>query len=186
MEQRKFEFLTYAIQHVENRIALMDQKASILMAIMGGFYVLIVSLLKDFVGLFQTGDTGILLKISAYIFLIIGLLITFIVVYYLLMTIRPRKGMIHKMELDRMPIQRPIFWFNNGATEINTYQPRMDQLDEVDMYENLKVAHFTGLQLVKRKYFYYRKSISWMNVLIVYNSVGVIGFLVVSMVGLFN
>ena len=81
MDNRKYEFLTFAIEHVEKRIALMDQKASILMAIMGGFYVLIVSLLKDFVGIFQLDHTHVWVNASAYLFLIIGLLITFRVVY---------------------------------------------------------------------------------------------------------
>lgn len=182
MSYERIEFLRFAIEHVEKRIALMDQKASILMAIMGGFYVLIVALLKDFVGLFNSG-TVLWLNVLLYLFLIIGLILTFIVVYLLLMTIRPRKGIFQKdMQLERMKIKNPIFWFSGGVTNLDYYESTINHLQDQDIYENLKMQHYTSLQLVERKYYYYRQSINFMNKLIIYNSTGVVLFLMYSLI----
>ncbi|MCA1031379.1 hypothetical protein LCL95_10110 [Bacillus timonensis] len=177
MSNEKIEFTRGALEHAEKRIELMDQKASILMAIQAGFYVFIVTVIKDFLG----GISGITklskwVGIGTYAFLIISLFFTFIVIFYLLRTIRPRKSVLkNKAPVRSTPASNYIYWFDKNVSNTNQleYNKRFDALTEEDMIENLKRAHLASLQLVELKYIFYRKAMKWMDYLILWNMIGV-------------
>lgn len=177
---KKIEFIKSSVEHVEKRIEVMDQKASILMAIQAGYFVLISTILKDFVGIFDVSkDTPLLVGIFYYLFLFIGFLFSFYIVYYLIMTIRPGEGIIQNRMTEevtgKIPVSNYIFWFKNKGKYLtdDEYLNIVESLTEDDILDNYKKTHFTGLQLLSKKYAFYRKAIKAMNYFIVLNVIGV-------------
>lgn len=176
----KIEFIKGALEHVESRIAIMDQKASILMAIQAGFFVLITTVIKDYVGIFNNiKKTPLFIGYVSYGTLLIGLILSFFVVYYLILTIRPGKGLITNTITDevtgKVPVINYLFWFKNKGEYLTDekYLHMLDNLTKEDILNNYKKSHFTGLQLLSKKYHFYRKAIKGMNLFILLNFLGV-------------
>ncbi|WP_456277490.1 hypothetical protein [Bacillus sp. AK128] len=177
---KKIEFIRSSVEHVEKRIEVMDQKASILMAIQAGYFILITTLLKDFVGIFNvTQQTSLLIGIFSYAFLFASFLFSFYIVYYLIMTIRPGEGIIQNKITEevtgKIPVANYIFWFKNKGKYLTDeeYLHIVDNLSDQDVLDNYKKTHFTGLQLLSKKYAFYRQAIKAMNYFIILNVIGV-------------
>jgi len=183
--EQKVDFLRSALEHAEKRIEILDQKASILMAIQGGFLVLILTLFKDYFGGYKNLISGgEEFKIIANIFVIISLVLTFYVIILLILTIRPKvKFLSSNMPYAPIKADNYIFWFNKNSFNLRThrYEEAVSQLTEEDIIDNYKKAHLTSLRLVERKYKFYRKAIDGMNYLLIWNVLGTIGLLIYTM-----
>lgn len=182
---QKVEFIKSALEHAERRIGILDQKASILMAIQGGFLVLVLALFKDYLGnYFQLFEETKQLQIISNLFVFISLSLTFYVIILLVLTIRPKlKFFSRSMPYAPIEANNYIFWFdrNRGNLVTHTYEDAFNQLSEEDILNNYKKAHLTSLRLVERKYKFYRKAIDGMNYLIIWNVSGILFLLVFTM-----
>ena len=86
MEQAaKSDLLRFAISFIENRIQLVDNKASILLAIQAGFFGIMTWTIEK---LFLSHGT---LLIPSYILMIVTAVFAVVIIGFLLQTIRPSR-----------------------------------------------------------------------------------------------
>lgn len=170
LDNQRVKFLKDALSYLEARINLVDNKASILIAIQGGIFALITYVTKEF---FWTATPSTINCVS-YIILAIDFLIMILTILLLVQTIRPGKWFFGlEVPLDKMKIEGYVMWFDNGFPQTaDDYERRIDSLDLKRILANYKKAHHTTLQLVKKKYGYYRWATFGMKVMIVYSAIG--------------
>ncbi|MDG4866439.1 hypothetical protein P8631_00225 [Guyparkeria sp. 1SP6A2] len=175
----KAEFLKTALEYSEKRIEVIDQKASILMAIQAGYFVLVSTVAKGVLGGDSSFDESAVAMALFYFFLIVSFSLAFFVVYFLIMTIRP--GRSKKIDLEGS-LSCPggyVLWFKDNGKSLTSkdYSLSVDQLSHDGMVENLKMAHFSSLSLLKKKYYYYRFSTLGMRWFVGLNAFYLVGFL---------
>jgi hypothetical protein len=193
----KIEFLKTALDYAEKRINAMDQKASILMAITGGLYLLFVSIAKDIIGgIDQLLKYKNLVSYASLFFISVSLLIMVSVIFHLIQTIRPEKGLLkyfirslvprseHKRK-SRINInthrndENYIMWFKEGFNiKKENYTKIVESLNYQDIILNLEKAHLSSLQLLEKKYYYYRPAVSGIILSLIWNTISILLFLV--------
>ncbi|QSS99712.1 hypothetical protein IMZ31_16860 [Pontibacillus sp. ALD_SL1] len=141
--EKRIEFIKSALEHAERRIEILDQKASILIAIQGGFLVLILALFKDYFGgyvqLFEQAERY---RILSNLFVLISLCLTFYVMILLILTIRPKlKFFSSSMPYAPIDASRYIFWFDKRAGNLVThvYEDAVDGMNYLIIWNVLGV-----------------------------------------------
>jgi hypothetical protein len=171
-ETEIIDFLKYGITYLENRIAVVDNKASILIAVQGVFFAVFTYLIKElFLAMHQA-----IINLVSYVVLGGAFVIFILVVLALLQTIRPsRKIFGLGVPFDDMEIENYIMWFGDGfPTTSDNYSKGVGALALPSIRRNCEKVHFITLQLVRRKY----KVCGWaavgMKVLVSWCTVGII------------
>ena len=172
-DENKVDFLKYNISYLENRIRFIDNKASLLIAIQGGFLGLLMVVFKQ---IFPKCHTS---NIEPIGYMVVGgaFLIIVITIFTLVMTIRPTKCPF-SLEIDLLPegeVTNHVMWFNDKdgfPNSVEDYNKRIDSLKALDFLDNYKRTHFILLQLIRKKYRYYRWCILLIKIVVVWSAVG--------------
>ena len=164
------KFLKDALSYLEDRIKLVDNKASILIAIQGGLFALVAWVTKE---VFWT-KTPSIINCASYIFIAIDFIIMILTILLLVQTIRPGKWFFGlEVPIDKRQEKGYVMWFEDGfPRSMEDYRERIDSLDQGRIRANYEKAHYTTLQLVRRKYSCYRWAVVGMKVMIVFSMIG--------------
>ena len=165
------DFLKTSIVYLENRIAIVDNKASILIAFQGVFFGLLVYIIKDV--FLTTHQSNI--NTTSYIVLGGAFVVFILTVLLLLETIRPTKMIIRlRVPFVDMEIKDYVMWFGDKfPTTPDNYNNKIDTLNILKIKENYKKVHFITLQLVKNKYMFYGWAVIGMKLLVLWSAIGI-------------
>lgn len=165
------DFLKTSIAYLENRIAIVDNKASILITFQGVFFGLLVYIIKDV--FLTTHQSNI--NTASYIVLGGAFVVFILTVLLLLQTIRPTKMIIGlRVPFVDMEIKDYVMWFGDEfPTTPDNYNNKIDTLNELKIKENYKKVHFIILQLVKNKYMFYGWAVRGMKLLVLWSAIGI-------------
>ena len=167
------DFLKDAVTYLENRIAIVDNKASVLIAVQGVFFALLTYIIKQ---VFLTTNQSSINEVSYAVFS--GAFIIFIpTVVLLLQTIRPSKMIIgFGVPINKMELENYIMWFDGDKfpTTSDNYLKKINALDLTKIKENYENLHFITLQMVRRKYYFYRWAVVGMKLLVLWSALGII------------
>jgi len=156
MEQAaKSDLLRFAISFIENRIQIVDNKASILLAIQAGFFGIMTWTVEK---LFLSH--GILL-IPSYILVIVTAVFAVIIIGFLLQTIRPsRRYLCLYASLVELDGKKGIIWGRSKAIlDDKEFLQRVSELSDDEIELEYKSTLFAVQQLVDRKYASYRREV---------------------------
>lgn len=172
MDDKRIDFLKDSIAHLENRISIVDNKASILFAVVG---VLLGSLTYAVKEIFLVDS---IYQIKSYGYIVLGgayLLFT-IVALLLIQTIRPAKRFFSlKVLTQKMNVGNYVMWFDGEFPFTpENYLERIQQLDDEAIKKNYYKQHFVSLQLVRNKYIPYTWATIGMKLLIIWSFVGIL------------
>ena len=175
-DNQVIDFLKYAIDYLENRIAIVDNKASILIAVLGVFFALLTYIIKEiFLTTYQSN-----INVVGYIVLGGAFIIFILSVLLLLQTIRPSK-MIFGLDIPikKMKVENYIMWFYDDEydefpTTSDNYRDKINALDLSKIKENYEKVHFITLQLVRNKYRFYRWAAVGMKLLVLWSAICII------------
>ena len=158
----EIEFLKYTITHLEKRIALIDNKASILIAVLGFVSASVFYIIKE------------ITWVNTNIFFVIYFVCLAVVLLFLLQTIRPTKQFLgryvkpllcKKEDKDKADVKY-VMWPEKEKEDVfpkdfDDYRNRIDYIknNPAQIQKNYEWAHFILLRLVERKYKFYRKAI---------------------------
>ena len=165
------DFLKTSIVYLENRIAIVDNKASILITFQGVFFGLLVYIIKDV--FLTTHQSNI--NTASYIVLGGAFVVFILTVLLLLETIRPTKMIIRlRVPFVDMEIKDYVMWFGDKfPTTPDNYNNKIDTLNILKIKENYKKVHFITLQLVKNKYMFYGWAVIGMKLLVLWSAIGI-------------
>jgi hypothetical protein len=166
----RLDFLKYAITYSENRIALLDRKASILIAIQAALFASFTFAAKCI----ATGEQSANSRTVTQILLLAFVALTAATIILLILTIRPTKCLF-ALKVDVEPLlekEKRVMWFaDDFPLPKENYQTRIGSPDIQGNYEHV---HFVALQLLKRKYRYYSVAILLMKVATFVAALGVL------------
>jgi len=165
------EFLKYAIEHLEGRIALLDNKASINIAGQGVF----VGVLAYILGSSLVGHVGPILRTTMWI-VAAGILITVIpTIALLLRTIRPTKRFLGlRADLDHLGCKIHLMWPVGGEIPPqNEFKRAFDDGNDQIFRENYLDTLYCLLQLIKRKYHRYRYAALFGKIFVLWSGLGI-------------
>ena len=155
------------ITYLENRISLLDNKASILLAIQTLFIGVIYYIAKDY-SLPQLQHN---LYLYFYSFLYLSTIIFIRSIYLLLQTIRPTKRLSAKVDTEN--ISESLMWFKkNDQIDFEEFKGRIKQNDKDSFLNSLIVTQYKCIQLNKLKYNYYRKAMRLIRIYLLLNFIG--------------
>jgi len=160
------DFLKDGVSHLENRINLLDNKASIFIAIQTGLIAFFTYIIKE---IFLIDNTS-KLNLFSHIALGVALIIFSMIVLLLINVIRP-KGFSFNLGYDfkKFEVDNYIFWFNKKfPNSPEAYKEMINTLDLSKIRENYEKAHFTDLELIRNKYVFYRMAVFGMKLLILW------------------
>ncbi|MBN1761652.1 MAG: hypothetical protein JW878_01050 [Methanomicrobia archaeon] len=173
-DKQVIEFLKYAISYLENRISMVDRKASILIAGLGVFFTLLTYMIQ---GEFFTLESSDINK-SIHIWLGIAFVFFIIDVLLLLQTIRPTKWFFclelpiidrYKNNENYVMLHRKYF-----PAELDDYTNKINKFDLSIIKENYEKTHYITLQLVRMKYKFYNPAVLLTKLLVLWVAIGII------------
>lgn len=171
VEEQVKGFLKDAVTYLENRINLVDNKASILIAAQGVFFGLLTYIVKE---VFWTKNPS---SINAVSYVVLGgaFVIFIVTVLLLLQTIRPTKKFFGlRVPFTRMEIENYVMWPDDEfPTTPEDYENKVNKLDSLKIKENYEKVHFITLQLVRNKYRVYGWAVVGIKLLVLWTAVGV-------------
>ena len=174
------DFLKYALNYLETRVNLLDNKASIFIAIQGALFTMIAYIAKD---IFLT-ELPSIINTVCYTFIVLEFLLVTVTILLLIQVVRPSKIFGSRCSLKRIQMEAYVMWPLDGfpKSEAN-YREEVESLDQSKIKENYEDAHFNALQLIRRKYKYYRWAIISMKLMILF---GFIGFVILGLLKFIN
>ena len=166
----RIDFLKYAIDYIEKRISLVDNKASCLIAIQGGFFALVIYGMGK---MFPEG-CGFWSRFLSDLNIAVGFGITALTTLLLLGTLRPTIWLLgFWVEPETLGVEHPFLWptktFPKSGKE---YERAATELDLEKIEKNCRSRHYVCLQLLRRKYSYYRWAIMLIKILVLWSIVG--------------
>ncbi len=171
----RIDFLKYAIDYVEKRISLVDNKASCLIAIQGGFFALVTYGM----GKILPEGSGCWLQFVSDLNIAVGFGIMALTTLLLVGTLRPTRWLLgFWVKPDELGIEQPFLWpskeFPQSGKE---YEEAASELDLEKIEKNCRNRQYVCLQLLRKKYRYYRWAIMLIKILVLWSVVGlVMGF----------
>ena len=165
------DFLKDAVTYLENRIAIVDNKASILIAVQGVFFALLTYIIKEvFLTTYQSS-----INVVSYVVLGGAFVIFILTVLLLLQTIRPSKMVFGlRVPFENMEVENYVMWFDDKfPTTPDNYSNKINTLDLSRIKENYEKVHFITLQLVRNKYGFYRWAAVGMKLLVLWSAIGI-------------
>jgi len=180
----KEEFLKYAISYLERRISLIDNKAGLLIAIQGGFFVLVMFGVKE---LFSKGNQ-LDIPLIGYIAMLIGFLSVVVTIILLIMTIKPTKCLFSlKVDVHKTGFKNYLMWPRDGFPEsADAYRDRLEVIKSgglLEVEKNYEEVHFITLQLIRHKYKYYDLAILFMKIAIIWNALVLVVAIFLKIIG---
>ena len=175
------DFLKYGIGYSENRISIVDNKASILIAVQTLLFGLFVFIIKE---VFWPIDHP-LIKTWSYIILSIAFIIYVITVILLLLAIRPSekyfwgKILLNGREED---VDNYVMWLNDNNKKLReweNYKDKIKNFTQKEIKDNYEKTHHVSLQLAYAKYKFYPKAATGMKALFLCNAFGFLGFVII-------
>ena len=151
------EFLKYGIDYSENRISIVDNKASILIAVQTLLFGLFVFIMKE---VFWSIDHP-LIKPASYVVLGVAFVIFVITVILLLQAICPSKRFLQKIipiKDKEKDIENYVMWldkYNISLKSWEDYREKINKFTLKEIKENYEKSHHISLQLVYNKYKFY-------------------------------
>ena len=171
-DKQVIDFLKDGVAYLENRIALIDNKASILIAVQGVFFAVLTYIIKE---VFLTTHQ-LNINVGSYVVLGGAFVIFILTVLLLLQTIRPSK-MIVRLDIpfNKMEVENYIMWFdgNKFPATPDSYRSKISTLDLSKIKGNYEKVHFTTLQLLRNKYRFYRWAALGMKLLVLWSAIGI-------------
>jgi hypothetical protein len=171
-DKQVIDFLKYAVTHLENRIAIIDNRASILIAVQGIFFALLTYIIKEvFLTTYQSN-----IDVAIYVVLGGAFVIFILTVLLLLQTIRPSKMFVGlSASFNKMEVENYVMWFDDDKfpTTPDNYSNKINTLDLSKIKGNYEKAHFIALQLVRNKYRFYRWAVLGMKLLVLWSAIGI-------------
>jgi len=166
-DKEVIEFLKYALSHIENRIVIVDNKASILIGVQGIFFAIFTYIIND---VFMARN-----QLCARIVLGGAFAIFIITIVLLLQTIRPSKNILGSgIDLNDMEVHDYILWFDDKFPKrAADYLQKTNTLDLSKIKKNYQKAHFIVLQLLRKKYKYYKWATVGMKLLVLWTAIGI-------------
>jgi hypothetical protein len=161
-DEKSIEFLKYAIEHIEKRIGLIDNKASLLIAIEAALLVLGTFMLKWLFGE-DCPEVGFIP--CAVILTVLAL--TVFTVLWLIWAIKPTKCLFSlKVALPKVKVERQILWpIEDFPSSAEGYKDAVNEFDwPKDHLENYERAHYVLAHHVKEKYKHYDLAILVMKI----------------------
>lgn len=156
-DEKKIEFLKDAIIYLEGRINLVDNKASVLIAIQGGLFVLAAYLTKQ---VFQPNPSLIsdFYRNILLFILFIGFLVTILTISLLIQTIRPSKYFFSLgIPLKKMKVQDYLLWPGKEFPwNPEKFKEKINSLDNSKIRANYERLYYITAQLVRKKYNCYK------------------------------
>ena len=165
INKEKIDFLKYSIDHLEKRIALVDNKASILIASLGVFVVAILYVMERIFEL-------------QYVLVFIGLAIYLAIVLLIFLAMRPTKCFLSLRVSPINPsVKKYVMWSGDHFPlskktdeDYREYEKNIRELGPTDILNNYKKTHFITLQLIERTYRYYRWAVLLMKILVLWSA----------------
>lgn len=175
IDDLRVRFLKDALTYLEARIKLIDNKASIFIAIQAGLFALITYTTTE---LFWTEELSIIKSVT-YAFLAADFVIMSLTILLLVQTIRPSRGLLSlEIPLDQMEMEDYVMWPQKGGfpKSAKDYRTRIESLDLSRIRANYERAHYITLQLIRIKYRYYRWAAFGMKCMVLWSAIGVVAF----------
>ncbi len=171
------EFLKDAVAYLENRIGMLDTKASILIAVQA----LVFAVLAYTMGEVFLKERCVLMRIGSCISLGVAFVLFTATVFLLLQTVRPSKSCLGlHAGLCKMKVCNYVMWFvddkdEDFPTSPHEYRERIRKLNRSQIKANYEKTHYTLLQLVRRKYRSYRWAVRCMKFLVLWSALSIAG-----------
>jgi len=168
MSNENIDFLKANLSQLESRISLVDNKASILVAIQVGFLGLFGLLMKTVFLDNPQLDTPVALVVFVFS-------TSIVVIILLLQTIQPAR-MVFWYKVDLFKKKLPddyLMWFTEKKTK-EEYFANVDKLNDSKILENLKLSNHIHVELLRKKYQAYRFAIFSMKILVIGTAIGTI------------
>ena len=166
VDKQVIDFLKTTVAYLENRITIVDNKASILIAFQGVFFGLLVYTIKElFLTTYQSN-----INTASYAVLGGAFIIFILTVLLLLQTIRPTKMFLGlRVPFDSMKIEDSVMWFGDKfPTTSDNYDNKINTLNISKIKGNYKKTHFITLQLLRNKYMFYGWAVIGMKLLVLW------------------
>ena len=172
-DEKVIDFLKDAVAYLENRIAIVDNKASILIAVQGIFFALLTYIIKEvFLTTYQS-----CINVVSYVVLGGAFVIFIPTVLLLLQTIRPSKKFfglnVPVKDRDKKEENYVMWPSKKFPTTLDNYINKIDTFDPSKIKENYEIGHFITLQLVRNKYKFYRWAVVGMKILVLWSAIGI-------------
>ena len=173
-DDKIINFLRYVINYLENRIDLVDKKASILIAVLGIVFASFTYIIKE---MFWNGTSTDIITSTIFA---LSLVIFLITLSLLIQSIRPSKWFLGlHVPFDDMNIENYVMWpYHHSddyfpSTSLDYWQ-RINKIksNPLEIEKNYGKLHFITLQLIRRKYKFYRWATLSMKIWIAYSILG--------------
>jgi len=172
VDKQVIEFLKDMVIYLENRISIVDNKASILIGVQGLYFGVLTYIVSEF--FLTTCQSSV--RVASYVVLGIAFAVFVATMLLLLLTIRPARWILGpNVPFVRMEVKNYVIWFDNDfPTTPDSYSRRIDALDLLQIRRNYEKVHFISLQLVRNKYRFYRWAAVGMKLLVLCSAVGMV------------
>lgn len=154
---QKSEFLWETIRFLENRIAMTDTKAAIIIGVETGLFGFLTIIADKFISASQW---------SKYAILVPTVLFTGAIILLLLWTIRPTNFLFRRKLITDLK-QKSAYLLWPPKPNKNEFYDRLNKLDDAMVEDELAIWVFNCHQLLHRKYKSYSNAIFWVKVQIV-------------------
>lgn len=167
------EFLRDSLRHIELRIGRVDNKASILIAVLGALLAIGAVLLGQ-TAIFTRADVSTPFLIP---YLVGVMVLGSLTMVLLVQTIRPTRWFLGLKTRGREEeVTEPdsyVMWYSHGSPlSAEEHRAVIDNMTEKGILANYQWAHFTTLRLAKIKYSVYQWAALSLKSLIVWTVVG--------------
>jgi len=173
-EPTRLDKIEKSINYLENRIVLLDNKASVLLAAITLYLGFLVYLYDTIIPKYFDSPP----QIWSVSFLGISFVFFIIIFIGLLMVVRPTKKIFSrrtdssKVSWDNIKLYS---WYDSTFPDnFHSYQERINGLTTEDIKGNIYRTHFIILNRIRNKYKYYRNSVFIIKYMISFNVLSII------------
>jgi hypothetical protein len=155
---QRTSFLKDALSYGEKRISLVDNKAGILALIQSGLFALF-TWAKDYDKIELLPNITFSGIPSSFVLDFFVISLTFCTLLLLIQIVRPTKRILFglRADLGDYGTENYVMWPKNGFPESpKVYGETLKSFNKRTIENNYRQAHYVALQLIKRKYKYYR------------------------------
>jgi len=174
LRMEKTEFFRNVLQHLENRVQIVDNRSEIFLAVTIGLLVAYGYIIKEFL----YNDFG-------YAFLGIHIVFSLSDCFVFLQSLRPSRyfiwGSASPKQLD---CEKYFFWPEHNPSmdrmleDDKEFASCFQSLTQEDILENYQRVINVELKLVKNKYKFYRVAVALFKLLIVFDAVALLSLVV--------
>lgn len=175
--------LEKSIAFLENRISLVDNKCTVLIAAITLYTGFLVFLFDSFLpNNFNYNLKGVvttcnIITIGFFLFIFLSLI----------RTLRPTKGFLtlrsSSNEFRSIDKKGLYSWYTSKfPKDFKSYVKQMNKLDDTDIKNNTLKTHYILLKQVRNKYSYYRYAVHFIKIMILFNIASICLFIIMSFI----